>query len=262
MRKTSSPKNSAIFGVITQDPNLIWLAHHLAQSQGSEAVCSETLKNLKIVPNLNFMVIDFDCLNEKGLISGIRRDHPSIVIFALTSRADLCDALSEEGVERVFLKPYLIEPVYAAILENLKKTEINSKKSVLLQGIPKAKVLVVDDEVEVCEFIRDVLEESEAGEFKVRFAHDPENALKLCVDFEPDLVIADLKLPQISGLELIERFKRLASCPKDFLIFSGSDDRSKHIVGYSFLPKSSHMNEIVSAMTDLCRKWNLLKKAA
>lgn len=260
MRKESSKKNSA-FGVLTQDPNLVWLASHLADSRGLEIQISDHPRNLKVPQQFQLLIVDFDCLEEKDCISDLRHHNPSIKIIALTSRADLSNALSEKGVERVFLKPYLIEHLYNAILENLSKPESVTRKVVSSRASHKAKVLIVDDEIEVCEFVRDVLHETEDGEFDVHFTHDPDLALKLCQDFEPDLVIVDLKLPQISGLELIKRFKRLSPSPKDYLVFSGSDGPHA-AAGFTFLPKYCPTNELVQAVKFLCQKWNLVKKAA
>jgi CheY-like chemotaxis protein len=47
--------------------------------------------------------------------------------------------------------------------------------------------------------------------FEVREAHDGQDALACLADFQPELVLTDLMMPVMSGLELISR---LHDCPE------------------------------------------------
>jgi DNA-binding NtrC family response regulator len=66
------------------------------------------------------------------------------------------------------------------------------------------KILIIDDEHMVCETLQDILQEDG---YQVRIAL---NALSGLAEIEretPDLIISDLKLPDLSGLELLKRVK-------------------------------------------------------
>jgi CheY-like chemotaxis protein/anti-sigma regulatory factor (Ser/Thr protein kinase) len=65
-------------------------------------------------------------------------------------------------------------------------------------------VLVVDDEPLMVEILGRFLQQ--AG-FKVLRAFDGETAIQLAQENEPDLLILDLKLPQISGFDVVERLR-------------------------------------------------------
>jgi signal transduction histidine kinase len=67
------------------------------------------------------------------------------------------------------------------------------------------RVLVIDDE----EDIRDVLTMtlSDAG-CSVRCAADGLAGLALCKDFDPQIVITDIRMPRLDGLQVLERIKR------------------------------------------------------
>src|SRR5579862_5016630 len=67
-----------------------------------------------------------------------------------------------------------------------------------------AVILVVDDESEVCEAIRRVLER--AG-FVVAAAKNGAEGLQLTEQGLPDIVITDLIMPKVNGLELIKVLK-------------------------------------------------------
>jgi CheY-like chemotaxis protein len=73
-----------------------------------------------------------------------------------------------------------------------------------------ASILVVDDEPEICEVIRRVLER---GGFAVMIANSAESALQSAQAQLPDIVMTDVVMPRVHGLELIkmlrERFPRI-----------------------------------------------------
>ncbi|MCK5076975.1 MAG: sigma-54-dependent Fis family transcriptional regulator [Calditrichia bacterium] len=66
-------------------------------------------------------------------------------------------------------------------------------------------VMVVDDEVHVQEVLKDFLEQ--LG-YTVTLADDGDDALSKFVPDEFDLIISDLLMPKIDGLELLKKIKR------------------------------------------------------
>jgi CheY-like chemotaxis protein len=69
----------------------------------------------------------------------------------------------------------------------------------------KTRVLVVDDEAIILETMTAVLE---SQGFTVRTAEDGFAALTLLRDNEPDLIISDLRMPSMSGFELLSIVRR------------------------------------------------------
>jgi len=65
-------------------------------------------------------------------------------------------------------------------------------------------VLIVDDNAQNLKLARVIL--SGAG-FHVRTAVDAEDALRVLESFTPDLILMDVQLPQMDGLELTRRLK-------------------------------------------------------
>ena len=65
-------------------------------------------------------------------------------------------------------------------------------------------VLVVDDDPDVCDLVRYKLEQSG---FDVRSAHDGDQAMREVDAAVPDLVLLDVMMPGISGLEVLERWR-------------------------------------------------------
>lgn len=70
---------------------------------------------------------------------------------------------------------------------------------------PRKKVLIVDDEMNVCEFISEAL--SGAG-FITLIADSGYEALEKAQTAQPDLVILDVMMPGIDGWQVLERLRR------------------------------------------------------
>ena len=79
------------------------------------------------------------------------------------------------------------------------------------------KIMVVDDEAGIRNLLFDVL--SEEG-FLVTLAKDGEDSLKQMRKNKYDLVITDINMPRLGGLELIKRMKREGRKEK-IIIMSG-----------------------------------------
>lgn len=70
----------------------------------------------------------------------------------------------------------------------------------------RARILVVDDEVGMCDFLRYLLE----GEgYEVDDANSAAESLDKMAENTYDLVLADIKMPGIDGLEMLRQIKEL-----------------------------------------------------
>ncbi|MDA7857878.1 response regulator [bacterium] len=69
----------------------------------------------------------------------------------------------------------------------------------------RKKILVVDDEPDVVNFIKTRLE---ADNFKVVIARDGLAAMEMVNKEKPDLILLDIMLPKLNGWEVCKRLKR------------------------------------------------------
>ena len=84
-------------------------------------------------------------------------------------------------------------------------------------------ILVVDDESQITRVLRTAL--SSHG-YDIRVANDGETALEIMKDWSPDLVITDLAMPNIDGLELCRRLRVKTQIPIIVLSVRG-EERTK-----------------------------------
>jgi excisionase family DNA binding protein len=69
----------------------------------------------------------------------------------------------------------------------------------------KRKILVVDDDVELVELITDVVERD--GRFEVKSVNNGFDAGMMVKDYQPDLIVLDVMLPDINGKEVCQRVR-------------------------------------------------------
>ncbi len=71
-------------------------------------------------------------------------------------------------------------------------------------------ILVVDDEPQITRVLRTSLN---AQGYEIRVANDGETALEIVKDFAPDLVITDLAMPNMNGIELCRQIAQNVAGP-------------------------------------------------
>ena len=71
-------------------------------------------------------------------------------------------------------------------------------------------ILVVDDEPQITRVLRTSLG---AQGYEIRVANDGETALEIVKDFVPDLVITDLAMPRMNGIELCRQLRKISQVP-------------------------------------------------
>jgi len=87
-------------------------------------------------------------------------------------------------------------------------------------------ILVVDDEARIVKLVRDYLER--AG-FHVLAAHDGETALRVVHRDQPDLIVLDLMLPGVDGLDVCRRLRQESGVP--IIMLTARVEEADRIVG-------------------------------
>jgi CheY-like chemotaxis protein len=97
------------------------------------------------------------------------------------------------------------------------------------------RVLVVDDDVRVRTVVSWQLE---ADGFRVAEAPDGQRALEGIERFRPDLVVLDLSLPGVGGLDVLRRVRdaerAAGSAALSVIVLSGRDGETDRIIGLDF----------------------------
>ena len=80
------------------------------------------------------------------------------------------------------------------------------------------KILVVDDDTNICELLR--LDLTKEG-YQVTTANDGEEGLEKFNQLKPDMVLLDVMMPRMDGLEVCRRIRKLGNTPVMMLTAKG-----------------------------------------
>ena len=75
------------------------------------------------------------------------------------------------------------------------------------------KIVVIDDDLTVCEIIKDCLDQEGYGTF---IATDAAYGLELSQKHQPDLILLDIVMPRMGGLECLIKLQQL--CPRSIVV--------------------------------------------
>lgn len=119
----------------------------------------------------------------------------------------------------------------------------------------KFKVLLVDDEEEFVKALSERLQMREVGS---DLAFNGEQALQIVKDQEPDVMVLDLKMPGIDGMEVLRRVRK--AYPKvQVIILTGHGtekdaEEAKRLGAFAYLQKPVNLDQLVQTMRKAYKK--------
>ena len=119
---------------------------------------------------------------------------------------------------------------------------------------PNARLLLVDDDVELCELVRQYL--GREG-FDVEAVQDAERGVERALSNEHALVILDVMLPSFNGFEALRRIRAQSSVP--VLMLTARGDEVDRVVGLEieaddYLPKPCSHRELAARIHAILRR--------
>jgi two-component system KDP operon response regulator KdpE len=107
-------------------------------------------------------------------------------------------------------------------------------------------ILVVDDEPQITRVLRTALT---AQGYDIRVANDGEMALEIMKDWAPNLIITDLSMPRLDGVQLCRRVRAVSQVP--ILVLSVRDQERQKIEALDagaddYVTKPFSMNELLA----------------
>lgn len=122
-----------------------------------------------------------------------------------------------------------------------------------------SKILIIDDEKVIRATLREILEYEK---FIVDEAKDGEEGLKKLQEEEYDLVLCDVKMPKMDGIEVLEQAKALEKSPQFIMISAhGSIETAVEATkkgAFDFIPKPPDLNRLLLTVRNALDKKNLV----
>lgn len=132
------------------------------------------------------------------------------------------------------------------------------------QGLKMYSILLVDDEYLVIKGIRIILEKTCLPVGEIREAENGEDAMEHIREKVPDIIITDIKMPVVDGLELCKKIYK--KCPNtSIIIISGYDDfkYAQEAIKYGvrqYLLKPVQKIQLLNAIEDIIKEKEEAKK--
>ena len=123
-------------------------------------------------------------------------------------------------------------------------------------------ILVVDDELKIVQLVRDYLER--AG-FRVLTASNGSTALALAHTEKPDLIILDLGLPEMDGLDVTRTLRKVSNVP--IIMLTARSDETDKLIGLElgaddYITKPFSPRELVARVRVTFRRMDSTLEAA
>lgn len=115
-------------------------------------------------------------------------------------------------------------------------------------------ILIVDDEPKIVQLVKDYLER--AG-FSVQAADDGNKALAMAKSINPDLIVLDLGLPGMDGLDVTREIRKYSNAP--IIMLTARSEESDKLIGLElgaddYLTKPFSPKELVARVRVLFRR--------
>ena len=118
----------------------------------------------------------------------------------------------------------------------------------------KFRVLVVDDEARILNFL---ISKLKACGYEVITAVNGLEGLEQAKAQEPDLIVLDLLMPKMNGLEMLKELRGFSTSPVIVLTAKGSDNdriRGLQLGADDYLPKPFNPDELVARIEAIRRR--------
>ncbi len=162
----------------------------------------------------------------------------------------------EFEIELISMTKKKDETVYEKLPENQTKINHSDKNE------KKIIILIVEDERNIRELLKDIL----SPYYLIKEAENGEDGLIQIEQNVPDIIICDILMPKINGIELIDKLKsneKTAHIP--IINISAKNSIEAQIEAYThgsdlYIPKPFHPKHVLSAVENIINKHYLLKK--
>lgn len=124
-----------------------------------------------------------------------------------------------------------------------------------------SKILVIDDDPNICEIIRLYLEKEQ---YEVLIAHDGVKGLEIFRSDPPSLVVLDIMLPGMDGLAVCREIRKISEIP--ILMLTAKGEMFDKVLGLEmgaddYMVKPFENKELVARIKAILRRYETTKKA-
>ncbi len=255
---SKDPWSSGLYDItIPMDKDSVAEAVELVANYAGSGAVNYTPLTQRAADNFRFAAEVEVALAKEGHHVGVEV-HEGTVILTINKQVLMLSRLEEE-LKGIVQKTTGVDQVEIKIGEGFHQTDIYRKFDFEMPS----KVLLVDDERE---FVQTLSERLLMRDMGSTVAYDGESALAMVQEEEPEVMILDLKMPGIDGIEVLRRVK--ASRPDiEVIILTGHGSEADRKVcmdlgAFAYLHKPVNIEQLSDTLKQANEKILARKKAA
>lgn len=140
------------------------------------------------------------------------------------------------------------------------ETAVSVSSSAAEIASPEAPlILIVDDTPEIAEFIYQILH----AKYRCRIAENGKTGMEMAMELSPDLIIADVMMPVMDGLEMVRRLKKhIPTSTIPIILLTAKNDKETELESIrlnieAFIPKPFEPDILLSRVEQLLAAWEM-----
>lgn len=254
--------NQKIALVIDDDPDIVQAIKDILREELRYLVMAarDPVTAVELARNYLFdlLVLDLHMPKLDGfqVLDLVRAKQPRVKVMVVTGLYEQYkDRFKDVRVDLIIEKP--IDPV---LFQSQVKTLAGSVGAVIeeeVKVIPKAKILLVDDEEDVCDTFKEFILEDKPNRYEVETARSAAEGMKLNHDLKPDMIFFDIKMPHFSGLEMMQKIRAEKAHEPLLCVAMTADPDQKAMkqieaLGYQVIMKPFRPEQVLSFIRQKC----------
>ena len=147
-----------------------------------------------------------------------------------------------------------------ALAEAETAASASSSSSAAEAASPEAPlILIVDDTPEIAGFIYQILH----AKYRCRIAENGKTGMEMAMELSPDLIIADVMMPVMDGLEMVRRLKKhIPTSTIPIILLTAKNDKETELESIrlnieAFIPKPFEPDILLSRVEQLLAAWEM-----
>lgn len=253
--------NQKIALVIDDEPDVVEVVKHCLKNELHYLVLSATDPKTAVDLASNYLfdllILDLFMPNLDGLqvLELVRQKQPAVKVMVITGLYEKYqERLKQSRIDKIIEKPFEFSQFERDVVALAGSVD---RPPAAAGPIPKAKILLVDDEPEQCETLKEFIMEDQPNFYEVEIAESAEEGIARNNDFEPDLVLYDIKMPHLRGDEMMEKIRTGdGHKPRMFIVISAiglSETISRlEAAGCPYVTKPFRVEEVLKLIRTKC----------
>ncbi len=173
------------------------------------------------------------------------------------------DGINNNKTNQIYNKVLISDHLQNILEVNSTIPESNTNKVEVIESIldDKKVILIVEDEIE----IQNMLVELLTDKYSILIANNGLEALEIMKSNIPDIIVSDIMMPEMDGIELCKRIKRAdKTCHIPFIMLTAKNSTLNRIEGLesganSFIPKPFYPEHLLIRIQKLIEERELIK---